>query len=227
MGEFALTVFVVSCRAVEWGGFFTIFGTSHPSRSSTGSSSAKMPAAIISWYCDTDSRQMGSGGIATGMNCSIGDEIDMTHPSAGQGQLPPSILTAAARRVNLSRLTLRRGSGILTNNSICLLRTSDGRRRFSPSRPPNSRVRIKWSQRWSNVRSYSPEQKHGSLRRHTRSPLLNGMMAGAIAGLVLFCAASAQAQDWADKMFVGSMTHDFGVVARRQGGASVRHREHL
>ena len=48
-----------------------------------------------------------------------------------------------------------------------------------------------------------------------------GWMAGAIAGLLLFCAASAQGQDWANKMFVGSRTHDFGVVAR---GAKAEHR---
>ena len=46
-------------------------------------------------------------------------------------------------------------------------------------------------------------------------------LAGAIAGVVLFCAASAQGQDWANKMFVGPRTHDFGVVAR---GAKAEHR---
>ncbi len=47
-------------------------------------------------------------------------------------------------------------------------------------------------------------------------------MAAAIVGLVLlFLAASAQAQEWARKMVVGSATHDFGIVAR---GAKAEHR---
>ena len=39
---------VVKCLDVECGGFFTIVGTSHPSNSSNGSPSARMPAESIS-----------------------------------------------------------------------------------------------------------------------------------------------------------------------------------
>jgi hypothetical protein len=45
-----------------------------------------MPAAIISWYCTTESWQTGSGGIALGKNCPMEDETDMTQPSVRQGQ---------------------------------------------------------------------------------------------------------------------------------------------
>ena len=47
-----------------------------------------------------------------------------------------------------------------------------------------------------------------------------GWIVGAMAGLVLVCAASADGQDWAIKMF-NKTTHDFGTVAR---GAKVEYR---
>jgi hypothetical protein len=54
--------------AVVCGGFLVVLGVSHPSRSSRGSPSARIPAAVISWYCATDSRQTGSGGMAGGIS---------------------------------------------------------------------------------------------------------------------------------------------------------------
>ncbi len=45
------------------------------------------------------------------------------------------------------------------------------------------------------------------------SPCRHGGMTAAIAALVLFCAAAADAQDWAKKMF-DRTTNDFGTVAR-------------
>jgi len=51
-------------------------------------------------------------------------------------------------------------------------------------------------------------------------PRRRASMAGAIAGFVLLCAASAQGRDWAKEMF-DHTTYDFGVVAR---GAKVEHR---
>jgi hypothetical protein len=46
--------------ATRWGGFLTIFCTSHPSRSSTGSSLVRMLAAIIWWYWLTVNRHRGA-----------------------------------------------------------------------------------------------------------------------------------------------------------------------
>ncbi len=46
-------------------------------------------------------------------------------------------------------------------------------------------------------------------------------VAAAIAGLVLLCGAQASGQEWAKKMFGGTTTHDFGVVAR---GAKAEYR---
>ena len=48
---------------------------------------------------------------------------------------------------------------------------------------------------------------------------LRGSVVAAIAGVVLFCAASVQAQEWAEKMF-NKTTHDFGTVVR---GAKVEY----
>ena len=56
--------------------------------------------------------------------------------------------------------------------------------------------------------------------RNVSSPR-RGWMIGAIAGLVLLCAVSAPAQEWARKMVVGPTTFDFGIVAR---GAKADHR---
>jgi hypothetical protein len=57
------------------------------------------------------------------------------------------------------------------------------------------------------------QEDGGPLRR-------GGWLAGAIAGLAILCAASAQGRDWAKEMFHHT-TYDFGVVAR---GAKVEHR---
>jgi hypothetical protein len=59
-----------------------------------------------------------------------------------------------------------------------------------------------------------------SLKQDAASAWRRKTTLGAIVGLVLFCAASAQARDWATEMF-DKTTHDFGVVAR---GAKVEHR---
>ncbi len=53
------------------------------------------------------------------------------------------------------------------------------------------------------------------------SPPCRGWLVGAIAGMVLLCAVSAPAQEWARKMVAGPTTFDFGIVAR---GAKANHR---
>ena len=47
-------------------------------------------------------------------------------------------------------------------------------------------------------------------------PRLRMSVVGAIAGVALLCAASVQAQEWAEKMF-NATSHDFGTVARGEG----------
>lgn len=64
-----------------------------------------------------------------------------------------------------------------------------------------------------------PQTMRLTLTRDVRPSWQPVWLAGAIAGLLL-CAASAQAQDWAKKMF-NTTTHDFRVVAR---GASAEYR---
>jgi hypothetical protein len=59
-----------------------------------------------------------------------------------------------------------------------------------------------------------------STRGNASSARLGGWIAGAIAGLALLCAATAEGRDWAKEMF-DHTTFDFGVVPR---GAKVEHR---